>query len=68
VDAIYTTEMIFAYAVPPVYYAHLVAFRARYYIEGETSDSGSTAGSDGRVEFRPLPLIRDNVKDVMFYC
>ncbi|KAK6163453.1 hypothetical protein DH2020_000317 [Rehmannia glutinosa] len=32
--------------VPPAYYAHLAAFRARYYIEGtEMSDSGSTAGA-----------------------
>ncbi|KAG2670876.1 hypothetical protein I3760_14G107600, partial [Carya illinoinensis] len=54
--------------VPPAYYAHLAAFRARYYIEGETSDSGSTSGSESRMEFRALPLIKDNVKDVMFYC
>lgn len=67
-DAIYTTKMIFAYAVPPVYYAHLVAVRARYYIESETLNSGSTSGSENRVEIRPLPLIKDNVKDVMFYC
>jgi eukaryotic translation initiation factor 2C len=61
--------MIFAYAVPPVYYAHLAAVRARYYIEGEASDSGSTSESDqDRVEIRPLPLVKDNVKDVMFYC
>ncbi|XP_059429807.1 protein argonaute 5-like [Corylus avellana] len=54
--------------VPPAYYAHLAAFRARYYIEGEASDSGSTSGTEGRVEYRPLPVIMDNVKDVMFYC
>ncbi|RVW54413.1 Protein argonaute MEL1 [Vitis vinifera] len=30
--------------VPPAYYAHLAAFRARYYIEGDTSDSGSGSG------------------------
>ncbi|XP_062158569.1 protein argonaute 5-like isoform X2 [Alnus glutinosa] len=55
--------------VPPVYYAHLAAVRARYYIEGEASDSGSTSESDqDRVEIRPLPLVKDNVKDVMFYC
>ncbi|KAG9146474.1 hypothetical protein Leryth_011748 [Lithospermum erythrorhizon] len=61
--------------VPPAYYAHLAAFRARYYIEGEFSESGSShAGSSGRATrenttpVRPLPLIKDNVKDVMFYC
>nr|POE96118.1 protein argonaute 5 [Quercus suber] len=52
--------------VPPAYYAHLAAFRARYYIEGETSDGGSTGGENRTV--RPLPLIKDNVKEVMFYC
>ncbi|KAI4374454.1 hypothetical protein MLD38_012447 [Melastoma candidum] len=43
--------------VPPAYYAHLAAFRARFYMEPETSDSGSMAsgaagsrggGSSGR--------------------
>ncbi|XP_050281799.1 protein argonaute 5-like isoform X2 [Quercus robur] len=53
--------------VPPVCYARLAALRARYYIEGDTSDGGST-GVENRAEFRPLPLIKDNVKDVMFYC
>ncbi|XP_022853100.1 protein argonaute MEL1-like [Olea europaea var. sylvestris] len=58
--------------VPPAYYAHLAAFRARYYIEGgDTSESGSSGGNPTReqnVEVRPLPVIKDNVKDVMFYC
>ncbi|CAK7332085.1 unnamed protein product [Dovyalis caffra] len=55
--------------VPPAYYAHLAAFRARYYIEDEMSDGDSTSGGTGRTaEFRPLPVIKDNVKDVMFYC
>ncbi|KAI8011331.1 Protein argonaute MEL1 [Camellia lanceoleosa] len=58
--------------VPPAYYAHLAAFRARYYIEGETSESESTSGGratrERNVEVRPLPLIKDNVKEVMFYC
>ncbi|XP_065869022.1 protein argonaute 5-like isoform X1 [Euphorbia lathyris] len=59
--------------VPPAYYAHLAAFRARYYIEGETSDEissgGPAAGGAGRNRvIRPLPAIKDNVKDVMFYC
>ncbi|XAR53149.1 hypothetical protein NMG60_11021574 [Bertholletia excelsa] len=37
--------------VPPAYYAHLAAFRARFYMEPETSDSGSmssTAAGRGR--------------------
>ncbi|XP_058090486.1 protein argonaute 1-like [Magnolia sinica] len=35
--------------VPPAYYAHLAAFRARFYMEPETSDSGSlTSGAAGR--------------------
>ncbi|KZV34777.1 protein argonaute 1A-like [Dorcoceras hygrometricum] len=63
--------------VPPAYYAHLAAFRARFYMEPETSDSGSmtsgVASSRGgagvrssRVPMgtavRPLPQLRDNVK------
>ena len=30
-------------AMPPAYYAHLAAFRARFYMEPETSDSESIA-------------------------
>ncbi|CAF2218688.1 hypothetical protein YC2023_093892 [Brassica napus] len=70
--------------VPPAYYAHLAAFRARFYMEPETSDSGSMAsgsmarggGMGGRnmrgphvnAAVRPLPPLKDNVKRVMFYC
>ncbi|XP_048324124.2 protein argonaute 5-like [Ziziphus jujuba] len=54
--------------VPPAYYAHLAAFRARYYIEGDSSDGASSSGGGGGGEFRQLPLIKDNVKEVMFYC
>ncbi|KAL2536180.1 Protein argonaute 5 [Forsythia ovata] len=60
--------------VPPAYYAHLAAFRARYYVEGgELSDSGSAprrdkATREKNVVICPLPEIKDNVKDVMFYC
>ncbi|XP_061375182.1 protein argonaute 5 [Gastrolobium bilobum] len=56
--------------VPPAYYAHLAAFRARYYIEGETSEGDSTGGSGTRTtNFEvTLPSIKDNVKDVMFFC
>ncbi|CAA0826626.1 Protein argonaute 1 [Striga hermonthica] len=66
--------------VPPAYYAHLAAFRARFYLEPETSDSGSMASGAGRggrstrqpggnaAAVRPLPQLRENVKRVMFYC
>ncbi|WOL18919.1 protein argonaute 1B [Canna indica] len=67
--------------VPPAYYAHLAAFRARFYMEPETSDSGSMAsgavgrGGGARVQrgpgsasVRPLPDLKENVKRVMFYC
>ncbi|CAM8949612.1 unnamed protein product [Rhodiola kirilowii] len=58
--------------VPPAYYAHLLAFRARYYVEGsDLSDSGSGVGRStigAQREVKPLPAILDNVKGVMFYC
>ncbi|CAN0891403.1 Protein argonaute 1 [Linum grandiflorum] len=64
--------------VPPAYYAHLAAFRARFYMEPDSSDSGSmTSGAVGgrgtrnpgaNAMVRPLPLLHDNVKKVMFYC
>ncbi|KAK1296650.1 Protein argonaute MEL1 [Acorus calamus] len=54
--------------VPPAYYAHLAAFRARYYIEGDASDSASRSGTGSGGEVRPLPKIKENVKDVMFFC
>lgn len=54
-------------AVPPAYYAHLAAFRARYYIEGDTSDGASSAGRGGG-HFQVLPNVHDNVKNVMFFC
>lgn len=69
-----------AAAVPPAYYAHLAAFRARYYIEGDEEASDGRASASGGVrlgrggvgaspvEVRPLPAIKDTVKDVMFYC
>ncbi|XP_021732844.1 protein argonaute 5-like isoform X1 [Chenopodium quinoa] len=59
--------------VPPAYYAHLLAFRARYYVEGMTmSDSESTntkdLTKDKQAEVQALPKIKENVRDVMFYC
>ncbi|KAI7725480.1 hypothetical protein M8C21_008032 [Ambrosia artemisiifolia] len=59
--------------VPPAYYAHLAAFRARSYMEGgDLSDSDSRSGQratrDRVAEVRPLPAIHESVKSVMFYC
>lgn len=68
--------------VPPAYYAHLAAFRARFYMEPDTSDSDSMATPAGRGpqqpqratrvpapgSVRPLPALKENVKKVMFYC
>lgn len=56
------------FAVPPAYYAHLAAFRARYYMEGETSDSGSASGGRTANFEVKLPSVKENVKDVMFFC
>lgn len=65
------------HAVPPAYYAHLAAFRARFYMEPEMQENGSSGvgsghGSKGtRVGesgVRPLPALKENVKRVMFYC
>lgn len=60
--------------VPPAYYAHLAAFRARFYMEPDLQENGSighaakgtrAAGESG---VRPLPALKENVKRVMFYC
>ncbi|CAN4100830.1 unnamed protein product [Withania somnifera] len=60
--------------VPPAYYAHLAAFRARYYIEDDV-DLRSSSGGDGgatkdgtMAEIKPLPAVHPNVANVMFYC
>ncbi|KAI4335791.1 hypothetical protein L6164_014401 [Bauhinia variegata] len=55
--------------VPPAYYAHLAAYRARFYMEPDVADSTKQRGArakDGCV--RPLPALKDKVKSVMFYC
>lgn len=64
--------------VPPAYYAHLAAFRARFYMEPELQDNNSTTGgaiqtakgtrAAGETGVRPLPALKENVKRVMFYC
>ncbi|KAL5723178.1 argonaute 5 [Ranunculus cassubicifolius] len=74
----FTNNLCYTYArctrstsiVPPAYYAHLAAFRARYYIEGDSDYGRSSVGGEvGRTtEVRLLPRIKGNVKDVMFFC
>ncbi|XP_044983960.1 protein argonaute 12-like [Hordeum vulgare subsp. vulgare] len=54
--------------VPPAYYAHLAAFRARYYMEDEFSDGGSSSVTARFAPARQLPKIRDSIKEFMFYC
>lgn len=63
----------FFFAVPPAYYAHLAAYRARYYMESESSEAGGSstsraAGGRPDVKFQRLPQVKDRVKEVMFYC
>ncbi|KAH0664390.1 hypothetical protein KY284_029321 [Solanum tuberosum] len=62
--------------VPPAYYAHLAAFRARYYMENDVGVRAANEGGEGgaatreqaAAQFRPLPNIHENVSEVMFYC
>ncbi|GBG68507.1 hypothetical protein CBR_g3051 [Chara braunii] len=58
--------------VPPAYYAHLAAFRARFYL-GDVSDESSASevgeGAVGRQRvITPLPELSDSIRKVMFYC
>ncbi|KAJ1402560.1 Ribonuclease H-like superfamily [Sesbania bispinosa] len=65
--------------VPPAYYAHLAAFRARFYMEPDMQENGSTGDGNashsskgtrasGECGVKPLPALKENVKRVMFYC
>lgn len=53
---------------PPAYYAHKLAFRARFY-QGEVADMASeiSAGTTAPPP-KPLPEIKDELKSLMFYC
>ena len=61
-------------AVPPVYYAHLMAKRGRLYMEATASETGdeghapSPSEESTSVVARCLPAVKDNVKRGMFYC
>lgn len=70
--------------VPPAYYAYLTAFRAQFYMEPETSDSGSVASGPagggvpaggpsstrvaGSAAVKPLRALKGGVKRGMFSC
>lgn len=60
-------------AVPPAYYAHLAAYRARFYMEPDMHNENAKArvgggrSKDG-CSVRPLPALKEKVKNVMFYC
>ncbi|RLN15945.1 uncharacterized protein C2845_PM02G02500 [Panicum miliaceum] len=56
--------------VPPAYYAHLAAFRARHYLDDGLSDQGSSSAASSRLHdhavlVKQLPKVKDNVQ---FYC
>ncbi|XP_052199612.1 protein argonaute PNH1-like isoform X2 [Diospyros lotus] len=56
--------------VPPAYYAHLAAYRARFYMEPHGHENAlmhSTRAANGS-SVRPLPALKEKVKNVMFYC
>lgn len=60
---------IYLDAVPPAYYAHLAAYRARFYMDPEVHENASrnTHSTSGSA-VRPLPALKEKVKNVMFYC
>ncbi|KAK8913853.1 Protein argonaute PNH1 [Platanthera zijinensis] len=54
--------------VPPAYYAHLAAFRARFYMEPELPDDNHSMRMQNGLSVKPLPALKEKVKRVMFYC
>ncbi|KAK9115724.1 hypothetical protein Sjap_014671 [Stephania japonica] len=57
--------------VTPAYYAHLLAFRARYYLGVDSSSDGSAAAEHGESstdhQLKPLPRFHENLKNRMFF-
>ncbi|XP_025802711.1 protein argonaute 18-like [Panicum hallii] len=56
---------------PPAYYAHKLAFRARFYVNqgSDVAMSGSSSSSSAPTAGPfPLPDIKDELKRSMFYC
>ncbi|VAI45323.1 unnamed protein product [Triticum turgidum subsp. durum] len=54
-------------AVPPVYYAHLAAFRARFYMDQDSLSVKNANGRNGGA-MKTMPAVKERVKRVMFYC
>ncbi|KAI9111851.1 hypothetical protein K1719_017541 [Acacia pycnantha] len=59
--------------VPPVYYAHLAAYRGRLYLERSSESSGfyrssSTLSRAAPPKTVPLPRLSENIKKLMFFC
>lgn len=57
--------VLFAVAAPPVYYAHKLAFRARFYL----TQVPVAGGDPGAAKFQwVLPEIKEEVKKSMLFC
>ncbi|CAN0896502.1 Protein argonaute 7 [Linum grandiflorum] len=55
--------------VPPVYYAHLAAYRGRLYVDRSgSSSSEAVCRASPPTKAAPLPKLSENVRKVMFYC
>ncbi|KAG8383067.1 hypothetical protein BUALT_Bualt05G0146100 [Buddleja alternifolia] len=57
--------------VPPVYYAHLAAYRGRLYLDRSDSSSSATSSRVSRAsppKAMPLPKLSENIRKLMFYC
>ncbi|KAM0902731.1 hypothetical protein ACQ4PT_019040 [Festuca glaucescens] len=56
--------------VPPVYYAHLAAFRARFYMDQDMLENRSVKNASGTngSAMKTMPAVKEKVKRVMFYC
>ena len=62
------SEHCYAYAVAPVYYAHLAAAQVRQFVKlDESSETGSSA-SGGPAPVPELPRLHKDVRSSMFFC
>ncbi|KAF8389623.1 hypothetical protein HHK36_024142 [Tetracentron sinense] len=76
------TTAVIHMQVAPAYYAHLAAFRARFYLGCDSSrdgclvtgsmmdpsDKGAQFTQAAPVPVRELPALKENLTKVMFYC